>query len=85
MPQPRTLATGLMFGESPCWHEGRLWAVGFGARSRRHRHGLRPSRTSAGFTRRLVVPALGSGRPALDHHWDADPRPNDQPDRRRPE
>lgn len=32
MPQPHTLATGLMFGESPRWHDGRLWAVDFGAR-----------------------------------------------------
>jgi sugar lactone lactonase YvrE len=32
MPEPHTLATGLMFGESPRWHDGRLWAVDFGAR-----------------------------------------------------
>jgi sugar lactone lactonase YvrE len=25
MPAPRTLLTGLAFGESPRWHEGRLW------------------------------------------------------------
>ena len=25
MPQPRTLMTGLAFGESPRWHDGRLW------------------------------------------------------------
>jgi sugar lactone lactonase YvrE len=28
----RTLATGLAFGESPRWHDGRLWFVDFGAR-----------------------------------------------------
>jgi sugar lactone lactonase YvrE len=28
----RTLTTGLVFGESPRWHQGRLWFVDFGAR-----------------------------------------------------
>jgi sugar lactone lactonase YvrE len=28
----RTLTTGLAFGESPRWHDGRLWFVDFGAR-----------------------------------------------------
>jgi sugar lactone lactonase YvrE len=25
MPDPRTLMTGIVFGESPRWHDGRLW------------------------------------------------------------
>src|SRR3712207_7716417 len=25
MPGPQTLLTGISFGESPRWHEGRLW------------------------------------------------------------
>jgi sugar lactone lactonase YvrE len=32
MPEPRTLMTGLAFGESPRWHDGRLWFSDFGAR-----------------------------------------------------
>jgi sugar lactone lactonase YvrE len=28
---PRILATGLVYGESPRWHDGRLWFVDFGA------------------------------------------------------
>ena len=28
----RTLTTGLAFGESPRWHDTRLWFVDFGAR-----------------------------------------------------
>jgi sugar lactone lactonase YvrE len=31
MPEPRTLLTGLMFGESPRWHDGRLWFSDMGA------------------------------------------------------
>ena len=31
MPQLHTLLTGLMFGESPRWHTGRLWFSDFGA------------------------------------------------------
>jgi sugar lactone lactonase YvrE len=31
MQQPRTLLTGLAFGESPRWHEGRLWLADWGA------------------------------------------------------
>jgi sugar lactone lactonase YvrE len=31
MPELRTLLTGLMFGESPRWHEDRLWFSDFGA------------------------------------------------------
>ncbi len=30
MPQPRTLLTGLGFGESPRWHGGRLWFCNWG-------------------------------------------------------
>jgi sugar lactone lactonase YvrE len=32
MPAPRALMTGLAFGESPRWHDGRLWFSDFGAR-----------------------------------------------------
>jgi sugar lactone lactonase YvrE len=32
MPELRTLLTGLAFGESPRWHEGRLWVADWGAR-----------------------------------------------------
>jgi sugar lactone lactonase YvrE len=31
MPEPHALITGLAFGESPRWHEGRLWFSDFGA------------------------------------------------------
>ena len=31
MPEPRALITGLAFGESPRWHDGRLWFSDFGA------------------------------------------------------
>jgi sugar lactone lactonase YvrE len=31
MAEPRALMTGLMFGESPRWHDGRLWFSDFGA------------------------------------------------------
>jgi sugar lactone lactonase YvrE len=31
MPEPQTLLTGLAFGESPRWHEGRLWLSDWGA------------------------------------------------------
>jgi len=31
MPELRTLLTGLAFGESPRWHEGRLWVADWGA------------------------------------------------------
>jgi sugar lactone lactonase YvrE len=31
MPQIQTLLTGLAFGESPRWHDGRLWFSDFGA------------------------------------------------------
>jgi sugar lactone lactonase YvrE len=31
MPEPHTLLTGLAFGESPRWHDGRLWFSDFGA------------------------------------------------------
>lgn len=31
MPEPRTLMTGLVFGESPRWHEDRLWFSDMGA------------------------------------------------------
>ncbi|GHO49573.1 hypothetical protein KSX_77360 [Ktedonospora formicarum] len=30
MPEPRILLTGLGFGESPRWHEGRLWFSNWG-------------------------------------------------------
>jgi len=30
-PQPRVLMTGIAFGESPRWHEGRLWFSDWGA------------------------------------------------------
>ena len=30
MPNPRTLLTGLVVGESPRWHEGRLWFSNWG-------------------------------------------------------
>jgi sugar lactone lactonase YvrE len=30
MPTPQTLITGLAFGESPRWHEGRLWVSDWG-------------------------------------------------------
>ena len=29
-PEPRTLLTGLTFGESPRWHDGRLWFCNWG-------------------------------------------------------
>jgi sugar lactone lactonase YvrE len=31
MPEPQTLLTGLVIGESPRWHEGRLWLSNWGA------------------------------------------------------
>jgi len=31
MPEPRTLLTGLAIGESPRWHEDRLWFANWGA------------------------------------------------------
>jgi sugar lactone lactonase YvrE len=31
VPEPRILMTGLAFGESPRWHEGRLWVSDWGA------------------------------------------------------
>src|SRR5262245_16632749 len=31
MPQPDTLLTGLMIGESPRWHDDRLWFSNWGA------------------------------------------------------
>jgi hypothetical protein len=31
MPAPRTLLTGLVIGESPRWHQGRLWFAHWGA------------------------------------------------------
>jgi sugar lactone lactonase YvrE len=31
MPEPKVLLTGLMIGESPRWHEGRLWFSNWGA------------------------------------------------------
>jgi sugar lactone lactonase YvrE len=31
MPEPRILLNGLMFGESPRWHDGRLWFSDMGA------------------------------------------------------
>ncbi|MGP3963826.1 SMP-30/gluconolactonase/LRE family protein [Nonomuraea sp. 3N208] len=31
MTEPRTLATGLVIGESPRWHDGRLWFAHWGA------------------------------------------------------
>ena len=31
MPEPQTLMTGLAFGESPRWHDGRLWFSDWGA------------------------------------------------------
>jgi sugar lactone lactonase YvrE len=31
MPEPRTLLSGLALGESPRWHEGRLWFSDWGA------------------------------------------------------
>jgi sugar lactone lactonase YvrE len=31
MPELQTLLTGLAFGESPRWHEGRLWVADWGA------------------------------------------------------
>ena len=30
MPEPRTLLTGLVFGESPRWHDDRLWFIDMG-------------------------------------------------------
>jgi sugar lactone lactonase YvrE len=35
MPEPRTLLAGLMFGESPRWHDGRLWFSDMGAQEAR--------------------------------------------------
>ncbi|WP_371502008.1 SMP-30/gluconolactonase/LRE family protein [Kitasatospora sp. NBC_00374] len=32
MTEPRTLLTGLVLGESPRWHDGRLWFCDWGAR-----------------------------------------------------
>jgi sugar lactone lactonase YvrE len=31
MPEPQTLLTGLAFGESPRWHDDRLWVSDWGA------------------------------------------------------
>jgi sugar lactone lactonase YvrE len=31
MPEPQTLMTGLAIGESPRWHDGRLWLCNWGA------------------------------------------------------
>ena len=31
VPEVRTLMTGLMFGESPRWRDGRLWVSDWGA------------------------------------------------------
>src|SRR6266702_8464769 len=31
MPELHTLLTGIVFGESPRWHEGRLWFSDWGA------------------------------------------------------
>ena len=31
MPEPQTLMSGLAFGESPRWHDGRLWFSDWGA------------------------------------------------------
>jgi sugar lactone lactonase YvrE len=31
MPKPHTLLTGLAFGESPRWHDGRVWVADWGA------------------------------------------------------
>jgi sugar lactone lactonase YvrE len=31
VPEPQTLMTGIAFGESPRWHEGRLWFSDWGA------------------------------------------------------
>jgi sugar lactone lactonase YvrE len=31
MPEPHTLMSGLVVGESPRWHEGRLWFSNWGA------------------------------------------------------
>ncbi len=31
MPEMHTLSTGLAFGESPLWHESRLWVADWGA------------------------------------------------------
>ena len=31
MPEPRILLTGLAFGESPRWHDDRLWLADWGA------------------------------------------------------
>jgi len=30
MPEVQTLLTGLAFGESPRWHDGRLWFSNWG-------------------------------------------------------
>src|SRR5919197_1197054 len=30
MPEPQTLLTGLAYGESPRWHDGRLWLANWG-------------------------------------------------------
>ena len=32
MPELHTLLTGLAFGESPRWYDGRLWVADWGAR-----------------------------------------------------
>ena len=31
MPEPQTLMTGITFGESPRWHDDRLWFSDWGA------------------------------------------------------
>jgi len=31
MTEPQTLMTGIVVGESPRWHEGRLWFSNWGA------------------------------------------------------
>ena len=46
MPEPELLLTGLVFGESPRWHDGRLWFSRLGrGRDRRGRRSTAGARS----------------------------------------
>ena len=55
MDVPQILLTGIVFGESPRWHDGRLWFSDWGAREVDRR---RPGRPQRGRPRMPVVPVL---------------------------
>ena len=71
-PMPETLLTGIAFGESPRWHDGRLWFCRLGrAGDRRRRRRRRRARSSRACRRVPVLASTGcptgacwSSRPA---------------------